>query len=74
MVAPAPKTIKVDLQKVLAFDNLYINEVAKVGYVPAKCPVSFDVIRGKDAVPHKPASAALISDEDRACGLRLPVP
>ncbi len=74
LVSLAPTSIKVDLQKVLGFDNLYIGEIAKVGYVPAKVPVSFDVILGRDAVALIPASAAVISYEDKACGLKLPIP
>ena len=74
MVSLAPKSIKQDLQKVLAFDNLYISEIAKLGWVPAKVPISFDETLGKDAIPLKPASVAVISYEDKACGLKLPIP
>jgi hypothetical protein len=74
LVSLTPTSIRADMQKVLAFDNVYISEIGKVGWVPAKVPVSFDITLAKDAIPVKPASAAVISYEDKACGLKLPIP
>jgi hypothetical protein len=73
-LAAAPGSIKADLKKIFAFDNMLFKDVSKVGWKINRLPPS--VLR-KLAVKGpklKPASDKVVGYLDAKCGMHLPKP
>jgi hypothetical protein len=74
MLASAPKSIKADLSHVFTFDDGLFTELSKVGWSIARVPHSVLATWAVQGPKLKPASDAVISYLDSACGLKLPKP
>jgi hypothetical protein len=73
-LAAAPGSIKSDLKKVFAFDNMLFKDVSKVGWKISRLPHSALEKLAAEGPKLKPASDKVIGYLDAHCGMRLHKP
>jgi hypothetical protein len=73
-LAKAPHSIKSDLEKVFAFDNMLFKDLSKVGWKVSRLPRSVLEKLGKEGPKLKPASDKVVGYLDAHCAMHLPKP
>jgi hypothetical protein len=73
-VAAAPGSIKKDLKKIFAFDNLLFKDLSKVGWKISRLSHSELATLGIKGPKLKPASDKVVGYLDAKCGMHLPKP
>jgi hypothetical protein len=73
-LAAAPGSIKLDLQKVFAFDDLFFKDLSKVGWRISRLPRSVLEKLAVEGPKLKPASDKVIGYLDAHCGMHLRKP
>jgi hypothetical protein len=73
-LAAAPGSIKTDLKKIFAFDNMLFKDVSKVGWKIGRLPHSTLEKLALEGPKLKPASDKVVGYLDAHCGLHLPKP
>ncbi len=73
-LAAAPSSIKTDLGKVFAFDNMLFKDVSKVGWKISALPHKTLEKLAIEGPKLKPASDKVIGYLDAHCGMHLPKP
>jgi hypothetical protein len=73
-LATAPASIKPDLKKVFTFDDMFFNDLSKVGWRISRLPRSVLEKLAAEGPKLKPASDKVIGYLDTHCGMHLPKP
>jgi hypothetical protein len=70
MLSSAPSTLKPDLQKIFAFDNLIFTSLEKVNFNVLKLPHSFEETLAKDGAALAAVTGKLDAYFESSCGVK----